>query len=142
MAWWGNGDHQTLIQLLRAEDRSPSRLSPRFRFMLTLLDISLRRLNLFRSTLFQTSLFLSILLATFLLGTSASTFAVSCPVAAPHAPSEAEAAFLKGDYDKAATLYQASWRSSRMMLQRSAGSSKFCFGSKRSPTQPNLSRRG
>ena len=62
---------------------------------------------MFRSTPFQTSLFLSILLATFLLGTSASTFAVSCPVAAPHAPSEAEAAFLKGDYDKAATLYQA-----------------------------------
>jgi predicted aspartyl protease len=38
-------------------------------------------------------------------------FAVSCKVTAPHAPSEAETAFLRGDYDKAAGLYQAQWKS-------------------------------
>ena len=36
---------------------------------------------------------------------------MSCKVTAPHAPSEAETAFLRGDYDKAAGLYQAQWKS-------------------------------
>jgi clan AA aspartic protease (TIGR02281 family) len=38
---------------------------------------------------------------------TAAALAISCPVAGPHTPSDAEAAFLKGDYDKATTLYQA-----------------------------------
>jgi predicted aspartyl protease len=36
-----------------------------------------------------------------------SALAVSCPVAPPHAPSDADEAFLHSDYDRAATLYQA-----------------------------------
>jgi len=38
---------------------------------------------------------------------SPAAFAVACKVAAAHAPSEAETAFLKGDFDQAVTLYQA-----------------------------------
>ncbi len=38
---------------------------------------------------------------------SLPAFAVACRVAAAHAPSEAESAFLKGDFDQAVTLYQA-----------------------------------
>jgi predicted aspartyl protease len=36
-----------------------------------------------------------------------SALAVSCPVLAPHAPSDADEAFLHSDYDRAVTLYQA-----------------------------------
>jgi len=36
---------------------------------------------------------------------SAAALGVSCSVAGAHTPSEAEAAFLKGDYEKAASLY-------------------------------------
>jgi predicted aspartyl protease len=42
-------------------------------------------------------------------GTSA--LAIDCKVASAHAPSEAESAFLRSDYDRAATLYQAQLQS-------------------------------
>jgi tetratricopeptide (TPR) repeat protein len=38
---------------------------------------------------------------------SLPAFGVACKVAAAHAPSDAESAFLKGDFDQAVTLYQA-----------------------------------
>jgi len=38
---------------------------------------------------------------------AATAHAVSCPVAAAHAPSEAEQAYLRGEFDHAAALYQA-----------------------------------
>ena len=46
------------------------------------------------------------LLSIIFLSSSAAALGVSCEVAAPHTPSEAESAFLKGDYDQAVTLYQ------------------------------------
>lgn len=42
-----------------------------------------------------------------ILCSTAAAFGVSCPVASAHAPAEAEAAFLKGEYDKAVPLYEA-----------------------------------
>ena len=50
---------------------------------------------------------LGICMCGLLLSAGLPAFAVACKVAAAHVPSEAESAFLKGDFDQAVTLYQA-----------------------------------
>ncbi len=50
-----------------------------------------------------------------------SIFAMSCKVTPPHSPSEAETEFLRGGYDKAATLYQAQVKSNPSDAQALAG---------------------
>jgi predicted aspartyl protease/Flp pilus assembly protein TadD len=52
---------------------------------------------------------------------SGSVWAVSCPVAAPHAPSEAAQAYLRAEYDRASTLYLQALQANPYDPQLTAG---------------------